>query len=282
MKPILHPTTKRAIDQTVLALPQGILLQGKRGTDVESAAEYIAAQSGTLLETVTPKKRSTSGSYVEDTVAGTIIIEDIRKLYERTRAKFTSPQIVIIHMADRPMSTGAQNAFLKLLEEPNEHIHFIIVTNDSGHLLPTVLSRLQRIDILAITDTQTAELLDEMGVSDQTERSRIQFVAAGLPAEIRKLVHDNDYYEMRVKMVQDARTILSGNSYTRLTTLYSYKDSRSKALMLIDDMIMQLKISLKNATHQEVLALQLDDLVDAYARISANGSILLNLSKVLL
>ena len=45
-----------------------------------------------------------------------------------------------VHM----LSAAAFNALLKILEEPPEHIIFILATTEIGKVLPTILSRCQR------------------------------------------------------------------------------------------------------------------------------------------
>lgn len=278
---VINHATQKVLEKTILHMPQALLLRGKKGVGVGQIAVAIAKRQGTILETVYPKKRHTNGSYVVDIESGTIIIDDIRSLYERTRSKFTSPQVIIIDLGDRPMSTSAQNAFLKLLEEPQRHIHFIIATHHLTQLLPTVLSRCQRIDIKPINDEQTTQLLDTLNVTDPTIRARIVFIASGLPEEITRLTTDTNYYEARIKTVQDARTILEGDSYTRLRAVQTYKDKRTTTLQLIDDMMRQLQLSAAKSPNNATLR-QLESLVRAYERIQANGNIQLNLASVLL
>lgn len=44
------------------------------------------------------------------------------------------------------LSTGAFNALLKTLEEPPEHVKFILATTEPQKLPATILSRCQRFD----------------------------------------------------------------------------------------------------------------------------------------
>lgn len=60
------------------------------------------------------------------------------------------------------LSAGAFNAFLKTLEEPPEHVIFILATTDPHKVLPTILSRCQRFDF------------GRIGLSDLV--GRLQFV----------------------------------------------------------------------------------------------------------
>lgn len=125
------------------------------------------------------------------------------------------------------------------------------------------------------------QLLDSIEGSDMTKHARILFIAEGLPAEIKRLCTDEAYYNARVKTIQDARTLLEGDSYTRLKTIQLYKDKRSLTLQLLDDVIHQLQLSVSK-TVQPVTLRQLDLFTRAYDKIQANGNIQLNLAKVLL
>jgi DNA polymerase III delta' subunit len=53
-------------------------------------------------------------------------------------------KVYILTEADR-MTTQTANAFLKTLEEPPEGVHFILITEESHSLLPTLLSRCQKV-----------------------------------------------------------------------------------------------------------------------------------------
>jgi len=71
---------------------------------------------------------------------GTHDIETVRNLEALTRTKQTAHQTFIIEQADQ-LTLPAQNAFLKLLEEPNDNISFVFLATSPQPLLPTVLSR---------------------------------------------------------------------------------------------------------------------------------------------
>ena len=53
-----------------------------------------------------------------------------------------------VHM----MTPGAFNALLKTLEEPPEHVIFILATTEPHKILPTILSRCQRYDFSKVSD----------------------------------------------------------------------------------------------------------------------------------
>ncbi|MCL1839479.1 hypothetical protein FWF89_00550 [Candidatus Saccharibacteria bacterium] len=71
-----------------------------------------------------------------------ITIEDIHDIEQIVRTKQSSSFIITVSHADH-MTEQAQNCFLKLLEEPGDHIHFAFFTQHLNQLLPTIRSRAQ-------------------------------------------------------------------------------------------------------------------------------------------
>lgn len=279
-RPVLNTKTSARIDNLIKHLPHALLLSGSRGVGVESVALHIASATAQNIQVITPKKR-VGTQLVRDDENGAIVIDDIRSLYEQTRSKFTSLQLFIINCGDRPMTPGAQNAFLKLLEEPQPNVHFIIATHRVELLLPTVLSRCQRVNIQPISKEQTNSLLDSLAISDPTKRARIMFIAEGLPAEISRLATDETYYLQRVETVQDAKAALEGSPYDKLLIVRKYKDQRPLAIQFVDDMLLQLRGALVRSGDKQVME-RINSLVSAYEKIQANGNIQLQLARVLL
>lgn len=69
-----------------------------------------------------------------------ITIEQVREMMGRLGVKQVTDQYVIIRPADQ-INIEAANALLKKLEEPNDKVHFVLLTSEPSKLLPTVLSR---------------------------------------------------------------------------------------------------------------------------------------------
>ncbi len=84
-------------------------------------------------------------------------IRDLREEanYTPTQAKYRVYIIDEVHM----LSTGAFNALLKTLEEPPEHVKFILATTEVHKLPATILSRCQRFDFKRIEPEDIAARL---------------------------------------------------------------------------------------------------------------------------
>jgi DNA polymerase-3 subunit gamma/tau len=90
-------------------------------------------------------------------------VEDIRMLRENVKiapANLRYKVYIIdeVHM----LSTAAFNAFLKTLEEPPEHVKFILATTEAHKIPTTVLSRCQRFDFRRLTSRQIHSRLKQI------------------------------------------------------------------------------------------------------------------------
>lgn len=90
-------------------------------------------------------------------------VEEVRDLIDKVKygtilGKYKVYIIDEVHM----MSTGAFNALLKTLEEPPEHVIFILATTEPNKILPTILSRCQRYDFTKLSDDEIRNRLKEV------------------------------------------------------------------------------------------------------------------------
>jgi DNA polymerase-3 subunit gamma/tau len=83
-------------------------------------------------------------------------------IYAPTKAKRKVYIIDEVHM----LSTGAFNALLKTLEEPPEHVIFILATTEPHKLPATILSRCQRFDFRRISLDSIVEHISKIAASD--------------------------------------------------------------------------------------------------------------------
>ena len=249
----LHPTTQQKIAHYALAPAQSTLMVGDEGIGFSGILEVIGGQP-----------------YVVRPENGTISAEAIRSLYDLTRSRSTTKRLIVIDDADL-MSLTAQNAFLKLLEEPSPSTYFLLLSHAPERLLPTIRSRVAMIQLAPITLEQSNQLLDELKVTDATKRQQLLFIATGLPALLATLAHDETIFESRAQLVRDARTLLQESTYQKLKVAQKYKD-RSTALSLLKDATRFLRQTTSPINASTTLK-RLDILMISYERIEANGNV---------
>lgn len=216
----INPATKKLLDAYVTEPSHALLLAGEAGVGLGTLASDLGTQLATnaqLVTTITPEK-------------GLISIDRVRSLYEQTRSIQNGKRVVVIDDADS-MSADAQNALLKLLEEPVDNVHFILTSHQPSHLLMTIRSRLQAIQVLPITDEESKQLLAGYSL-DETKHRQALFLAAGKPAELIRLARDEIYFASKAAIVNDARALLQADAYERLVVTKRYTD-RTSALELL-------------------------------------------------
>lgn len=272
MTRLFHAASQTALDAAIADRTQALIITGSVGIGLSGAADYLAEKLDAKAYTVLPEKNE-----VVDIEAGVISVASIRRLYEVTRTIEHGTRLIVIDYAER-MAEQAQNAFLKLLEEPTDNTIFVMLSHDLSHLLPTVRSRSRLVELRPITAAQTEALLDELGVKDQQKRSQLLFMAEGLPAELRRLATDQTYFENRAQIIRDARTLLQGRRYEKLKLIHTYRDDRTKALLLLSDTISLLQQAAKKSPKAELFQ-QLNMLLQTYDQVAANGNIRLQLAK---
>lgn len=270
---LFHPATKLQLESYASNLPGALLITGAEGVGLTSAAQFVSANTKAVSFTVLPEKDEEV-----DIEKGSITIESIRRLYDLTKTIEPNGRVIIIDYAER-MAKPAQNAFLKLLEEPGEGTHFILLTHLPGLLLPTILSRTQRLDMQLITKQQSEILLDDLKVRDERQKAQLMFIAGGLPAELSRLVLDKSYFEARSNIIKDAREFVTGNAYSRLLIAKKYKDNRLDALVMISDSMRLLQNTLANGGDTATIT-KITQLEQLYARIQGNANVRLQLASI--
>lgn len=154
-------TLSHALEQQRIA--PAYLFCGPRGTGKTSSARILAKSLNCLTHPVPNPQpcgqcevcRGISNGSILDIVeidaASNTGVDNIRELIER--AQFAPVQCRYkVYVIDEchMLSTAAFNALLKTLEEPPEHVIFILATTDPQRVLPTIISRCQRFDFRRI------------------------------------------------------------------------------------------------------------------------------------
>ena len=172
------------------------LLVGPRGSGVEDAARGFAAmligvegdERGERLVA-----RGVHPDVVEFEPAGASyrVKEDVREriLPEAARAPIEGERkVLILFEAERLRGNQNEsaNALLKTLEEPPDRTIVVLVTSAPDDLLPTIRSRCQRVDFVALADDAVRDELVREGVAADTAPT-LAALAGGQIARARAL-----------------------------------------------------------------------------------------------
>ncbi len=164
-------TLKRAIESGRIA--HAYLFCGTRGTGKTSMARILAkalnckkfdkptTEPCGKCESCLSIARGDGMDVIEIDAASNTQVEKTREVVienAQYRPAFSRFKIYIIDEAHM-LSKSSFNALLKTLEEPPEHVKFILATTEPEKLLPTILSRCQRYDFRNIPTREIADHL---------------------------------------------------------------------------------------------------------------------------
>jgi len=124
-----------------------------------------------------------------------ISIEQIRELIWKISLKpFKSKYKVAIIDSAHKMTLEAQNCFLKTLEEPKGNSVIILISESENLLLPTIVSRCQKIKFFPVERKKIENFLKEKGVNQEKIEKILKF-AQGRPGLAIELLENEKKLE---------------------------------------------------------------------------------------
>ncbi|MFB2839347.1 DNA polymerase III subunit gamma/tau [Floridanema evergladense] len=155
------------------------LFTGPRGTGKTSTARILAKSLNCLnssVPTANPCQKCVSCKAID---AGNSLdvseidaashngVEDARELIERSNfAPVMSRYRIFVLDECHQLSSSAQNALLKCIEEPPSHVVFILCTTEAHKVLPTISSRCQTFNFKALSMEAIVEQLSRVAVQE--------------------------------------------------------------------------------------------------------------------
>lgn len=153
------------------------------------------------------------------------LVEDARDLVRVVQTTPLGGEKTLTVIAVDTIDREAQNALLKIAEEPPEHAHLVLIVRSKDMLLPTLLSRFVRVESAAAEDDKS--LAEEFLKSSTAARQKIN----------EKILKDKDSFTGK-KLVRDLEVLIGSredkehyiDALSDLVTFRQYVEQRGASL----------------------------------------------------
>lgn len=221
---LLHPQTKKQIEAYLGQPVHAVLIEGQPGSGKGSVSTHIASE---LLGLENDKLAGHSFYLHIEPVSGTISIQTIRQAQEFMKLKTIGQRplrrAVVLENA-HAMTIEAQNAFLKLLEEPPADTVIILTAPPNQTLLPTIYSRVQQIQLKALEKDQ---LTDHFKDAPKANVERAFYMSNGQIGLMNALLTDDQDHPLATG-IEEAKKILSMTPHDRLTHVDQWSKNKDQ------------------------------------------------------
>ena len=193
------------------SLPHALLIEGPTGCGKRSFAGIIAASMVCRGDTEEKPcgecpacRKAFNGTHPDITVLGgsgearSFHIDVVRTLREDAYVLPNEAPVKVFILCDvQSMTDQAQNALLKLLEEPPAHVRLILTCENRSQVLETVRSRLTCITLGGISvNNATTALGDLLPEAPLEERKRAATLWGGIVGQALRSLQDGSFQEI--------------------------------------------------------------------------------------
>ncbi len=199
------------------------IFEGDRGVGADECARLFAAALACEKEENTPcgicgsclmaKAKTHPDIYMVTPADGkkNITVDKIREIVNDayTKPYESGKKVYIISYGD-DMNEQAQNAFLKVLEEPPQYAAFIILCENYESLLQTVRSRCTRIQFPPVSDKKIRDYIAAHFPEEEEKTKFLVQYAGGIPGNIEKILGTENFTDLRYDALLKLECLLSG------------------------------------------------------------------------
>lgn len=218
-------------EKTAVAFARGILC--------ESYSENICGECNSCRLTknlVHPDLKILDLTVDEDgKQKASISVEAIRSFKQEVYLKpfYGGRKIYILKNVEK-MTTEAQNALLKVFEEPPSYITIILICDGLTRILSTIRSRAVIYKFPALKPSELESYLDKY-MKDTENKKVYSSISGGSISKMIDLISDEESLEFRKKVLEGYTKLIKDSSRASVSNLFgSFMNSQDKAIDIIN------------------------------------------------
>ncbi len=157
-------------------------------------------------------------------------IDDVRELqHSASLPPYEGKYKVFIIDGAGYLSSEAANCLLKTLEEPISSVIICLLADEEQHLLPTVVSRCQRVDLKPVSTDEVERVLTELHTLESNKAKLLARLSQGCIGWAIKAIYDDGYIEQRSGSLNNMMSLFSGSWSKRFAHIAQLRSNDRKA-----------------------------------------------------
>lgn len=222
-QPLVHRTFSNALKSGKVS--HAYLLVGEAGVPIREIAIYLAksllCDHGDPLadENCITCQRIEKGEYPDfillDGEEGTVkkdSVSAVSSLFSQTALEEKGIMVYVINEAEK-MTPDAANSLLKFLEEPNEGTYAILTSRNEAKLLPTIVSRCEKVRLVLSPRSEVIQEAIELGTEPIDAEVLSYFYNDG--SLVQEEASSEDYQIVKKAMLPFLEALAEGPAYAR-------------------------------------------------------------------
>ena len=139
-------------------------------------------------------------------------VQETLNLFQKTPLERKGVMIYVIHLVEN-MTAEAVNSLLKFLEEPNDYTYAILTTQNEDRVLPTIISRCEKLRLVLTPRKEVIEEALSLGVAKEDAEILSHFYNDGSLLKVRS--EEEEYQKIKGVLVDAFDALCVSKNFAR-------------------------------------------------------------------